>query len=146
MQREVALSKDKAGAEDWMWHSQALVLAHSGQLQRARNMSRRAVDLARQAGQRERAAVYETGTAVWESLFGNAAAARQSAVAALQLSKGRDVEYGAAFALALAGESLRSQTLANDLERRFPEDTSVRYNYLPTLHALFALRRGESGS
>ena len=62
---------------------------------------------------------------------------------ALELSKARDVEYGAAFALALAGDSSRSQALANDLERRFPEDTSVRFNYRPTLRALFALNRGE---
>jgi hypothetical protein len=32
-----------------------------------------------------------------------------------------------------------SQTLANDLEKRFPEDTLVRFNYVPTLRALLAL-------
>jgi tetratricopeptide (TPR) repeat protein len=32
-----------------------------------------------------------------------------------------------------------SQTLANDLETRFPEDTAVKFNYLPALRALFAL-------
>ena len=106
-------------------------------------MSRRAADLAQQAAQRERAALYETGAALWEAFFGNASAARQSATAALELSKDRDVEYGAAFALALSGDSSRSQTLANDLERRFPEDTSVRFSYLPALRALLALNHGE---
>jgi tetratricopeptide (TPR) repeat protein len=106
-------------------------------------MSRRAVDLAQQAGQRERAALYETGAAVWEAFFGNASAARRSAIEALELSKGRDVEYGAAFALDLARDFSRSQALANDLERRFPEDTSVRFSYLPTLRALVALSRGK---
>ena len=139
MEREVALSHGEAGAEDWISHSEALVLARSGQLQQARRATRRAVDLAQQAGQRERAAVYETGAAVWEAFFGNAPAARQSAMEALELSKGRDIEYGAAFALALAGDLSRSQTLANDLERRFPEDTPVRFGYLPTLRALSAL-------
>jgi hypothetical protein len=33
--------------------------------------------------------------------------------------------------------------LAKDLERRFPEDTSVRYHYLPTLRALAALNGGK---
>jgi eukaryotic-like serine/threonine-protein kinase len=56
-------------------------------------------------------------------------------MAALELSKERDVEYGAAFALALSGDSSRSQALANDLERRFGEDTSVRFSYLPALRA-----------
>src|SRR6185312_10577707 len=54
----------------------------------------------------------------------------------------RDVEFGAAFALALAGESSRSQAIADDLEKRFPEDTSVRFTYLPTLRALSELARG----
>ena len=119
------------------------MLARSGQLRLARRMSRRAIDLAQQAGQRERAATYETGVAVWEAFFGNALAARQSVMAALNLSKGRDVEYGAAFALALSGDSSRSQMLANDLERRFPEDTSVRFNYMPTLRALHALKNND---
>ena len=35
-----------------------------------------------------------------------------------------------------------SQKLANDLNRRFPEDTAVQYQYLPVLHALAALRTG----
>ena len=99
--------------------------------------------LSRQAAKRERAALYETGAALREAFFGNAPAARRSAMAALELSKGRDVEYGAAFALALSGDSSRSQTLANDLERRFPEDTSVRFSYLPALRALLALNHGE---
>ena len=63
-------------------------------------MSRRAADLAQQATQPGRAALYETGAALWEAFFGNAGAARRGALAALELSKDRDVEYGAAFALA----------------------------------------------
>jgi predicted Zn-dependent protease len=31
----------------------------------------------------------------------------------------------------------------DDLDRRFPEDTSVRFTYLPTLRALLSLHRGE---
>ena len=106
-------------------------------------MSRHAVDLAQQAGRREKAAVYEAGVAVWEASFGNAPAARRSATEALELSKGRDVEYGVAFAMALAGDYSRAEALADDLERRFPEDTFVRFTYGPTLRALFALNRGE---
>jgi eukaryotic-like serine/threonine-protein kinase len=143
MEREAALGEAHPGAQDWMLHAESLTLARSGQLQRAREMSRRAVDLALQAGQRERAAIFVTEAAVWEALFGNVSTARQKASAALELSKGRDVEYGAAFALALAKDSSRSQALANNLENRFPEDTSVQFSYLPTLRALFALNRGE---
>ena len=106
-------------------------------------MSQRAADLAQQADKRESAALYRNRSSAMGSLFRECAAARQSAMAALELSKDRDVEYGAAFALALSGDSARSQTLANDLERRFPEDTAVRFNYLPALRALLALNHGE---
>jgi len=139
MERAVALAQGKPGVEDGISDHEAFVLAYSGHLQQARRMSQRAADLAQQAAQRERAALYQTGPALWEAFFGDAPAAKRSAVAALALSNDREVQYGAAFALALSGDSSRSQTLANNLERRFPEDTSVRLSYLPALRALLAL-------
>jgi len=143
MERAAALGLGRSGGEDGISHHQALVLAYSGHLQQARRMSRRAAEVAQQAGQRERAALYETGAALREAFFGNALAARRSAMAGLELSKGREVEYGVAFALALSGDASRSQILANDLERRFWEDTSVRFSYMPALRALLALNHGE---
>ncbi len=79
-----------------------------------------------------------------EAFFGNAAEARRSVKAALALSKARDVEYGAAFALATLADSDQAQTLADDLEKQFPEDTNVKFAYLPVLRALLALGRGNS--
>ena len=46
-------------------------------------------------------------------------------------------------ALALAGDSARSQKIADDLDRRSPEDTVVQLSYLPVLRAMNALNRGE---
>ena len=69
------------------------------------------------------------------SLFRKCVDARQNAMAALTLSNSRDVEYGVAFALAVAGESSRSQALTDDLSRRFPEDTKVSFTFTPTLRA-----------
>src|SRR4029079_18695500 len=54
-----------------------------------------------------------------------------------EVARGRHVRYAAA--LAIAGERSRAQAIADDLEGRFPEDTSVRFNYVPTLRALSAL-------
>jgi DNA-binding winged helix-turn-helix (wHTH) protein/tetratricopeptide (TPR) repeat protein len=139
MNREVKLAAGKPSAEDWMTHSRALVLARAGELRQARIMSNRAAELALQSRQRERAATYKAGVAVCEAFFGDVSAARRSAAAALALSNGRDVEYAVAFAFILSGDIQRTQSLAKDLERRFPEDTSVRYNYLPVLNGLLAL-------
>jgi serine/threonine protein kinase len=143
MDRVASLARGKLGVEDWMLHAESLVQARSGRVQAATRLSRRALDMAQQTGQRERAATYQAAEAVWQAFFGDAPAAKRGATAALQLSNGRDVEYGSAFALALAGDLPRAQSLAADLERRFPEDTSVQFNYLPALRALFALNHGE---
>ena len=143
MQREVAMAQGKTRVQDWISNHQAFALAYLGRLHAAREMSRASVGLAQQEGQRERASLYEAGAALRESLLGNAAAARQHANAALALSKARDTEYGAAVALTLSGDLSKAQKLADDLEKRFPEDTSVRFSYLPTLRGLFALNRRE---
>ena len=71
MDRAAALARSKPGVEDQLFFVQALVLARSGHLQLARRMSGRAVDVAQQTGQRERAATYETGAAVWDAFFGS---------------------------------------------------------------------------
>ena len=64
-------------------------------------------------------------------------------MAALELSRGRDVQYAASLALAFAGDSARSEPLADDLEKRFPEDTFSKFTYVPVLRALAALERGK---
>src|SRR5262249_18710274 len=132
-------ARGEQGVEDWMSHNQALVLARSGRMREARAMWERAIGLAQQAGNRERVAIYQSAEAVCEAHFGNLAAPQTGARAALELAKGRDVVYAAAFALALSGDSGDSQRLTADLEKRFPEDTAVQFGYLPTLHALAAL-------
>ena len=139
MKREIDRARGNLEAEDWMSHNQALVLARSGQMRNARILWQHTIELAQQTGNREKAAIYQAAQAVCEAHFGNRDQAKERARAALELGKGRDVEYAAAFALALSGDASGSQSLADDLAKRFPEDTPVQFEYLPTLRALFAL-------
>ncbi|MBV9503529.1 MAG: protein kinase, partial [Acidobacteriia bacterium] len=132
MAREVARSHEGYGAEDALADNEAFALAYSGRLEQARGMSRRAEELAQQAGETETAALYETAASLREALYGNVAMASQSARAALAISQDREVEYGGAFALILAGDS-HGKTLIDDLAKRFGQDTSVRFAYLPEL-------------
>jgi serine/threonine protein kinase len=129
----------KAGLEDLIPHFEALALARSGRLQDARRMSAVPVEIAQRSGRRERAALFAAARAVWEAFYGNAAAARKSASQALALGRGRNVDYAAAFALALSDDLPQARGLAEDLAREFPEDTFVQFMYLPTLRALFSL-------
>jgi len=144
MERQMALAQGKSGTADWISDREAFVLANSGHLREARKMSQHAADFAQEAGHQERAALFETRAALWEAFFGNATEAKQDAKAALELARNREVQYGAAVALALSGESTQALILANDLQRNFPEDTAVRFNYMPTVSALVALNRGEN--
>jgi serine/threonine protein kinase len=143
MQREAAAARGKSGAEELISDHQAFALAYAGHLQEATKMLRRASDLAQQAAHREKAASFETRVALWEAFYGSAPTAKPAAMAALALAKNREVQYGAALALAIAGDSSQAETLTNDLERSFPEDTSVKFNYLPTVRAFLALNRGD---
>jgi serine/threonine protein kinase/tetratricopeptide (TPR) repeat protein len=143
MDRIVALANGIRGAERAVANVEALALARSGRLTLARQSSSRAIDLARQAGQREVAVSYQAARAVWEAVCGNAAEGKRSAMGALELSKGRDVQYAAALALALSEDSSRSEALAGDLEKRFPEDTFAKFTYVPALRALAALEHGK---
>jgi len=143
MQQAAGQGRQNPGVEDWLAHAESSVLAYSGRLAQARSMSRHGVEVARQSALDERAALYEAGAAVREAFFGNAPEAKRRASAARQLSDARDVEWGAAFAWALARDVSQSQILANDLEQRFQEDTHVRFRYLPMLRALVALDAGE---
>ena len=143
MGRAVDQGQGASGAEDLVAEQEAFTQAYGGHLQEARRKSLRAVGLAQQSGEKERAALFEAGAALREALFGNATTAEQDAIAVLRLSQGRDAEYGAAFALALAGNSVQSRKLAETLARRWPEDTAVRFSYLPEVRALIALNHGE---
>jgi hypothetical protein len=144
MERVAALAQGKPGAEDWIDDLEAQAAAFFGHFQRSRQLSQRAVDFVRRSEQLERASQHEAARALREAFFGHAAEARQGVRAALELSNAQETVYGAALALALAGDSEPAQKYANDLEKRFPQDTLVKFSYLPTLRAIIALNRHES--
>ena len=121
MNQVVALAKRKHGAEHCVAHAEALAPARAGRLQAACLSSNRAMDLAPQEGQRETAAV--TGR--------RERCGAEGKRRALELSKGREVQYAAGLALAFSGESSRSEALAGDLERRFLEDAFVKFTHAP---------------
>ncbi|HEY6763514.1 MAG TPA: tetratricopeptide repeat protein, partial [Candidatus Sulfotelmatobacter sp.] len=144
MEQQVAWAEGKPGMEDRLLSGEAGTAAYGGRLGSAREFSRRAVASAERVEEKETAATYEGDSAVTEALFGSSAEAHERAAAALLLSRGRDVQYESALALAIAGDSAQSQKLAEDLAKRFPEDTLVQFRHLPTLHAQLALNRKDS--
>ena len=144
MVQQVAWSAGKPGAEDQLVSLEADTAAYSGRLRNAREFSRRAMDSAERTQEKEAAATYSALSGLREALFGNAEEARRRATLAMGLSAGRDVQYGAALAFVYAGDDARAQALADDLGKRFPEDTIVQFNFLPTLRAKLAVSKGNA--
>jgi len=42
------------------------------------------------------------------------------------------------------GDITQAEALADDVQKRFPEDASTRFSYLPTLRAILTLQRGDA--
>jgi len=121
--------------------------AYAGHLGKARELTKRAVDSAIRADSKEDAAIFQAIAAQREAAFGNAAKARQSAAEALKLapaSQGVGVE--AALAFAMAGDTARAESLAQDLGKRYPLDTQVQSLWLPAIQAQLALNKGNPGA
>jgi eukaryotic-like serine/threonine-protein kinase len=116
--------------------------AYGGHLGRARELTKRAVDSAIGADNKEDAAIYLANSALQHAAYGNATGARQSAAEALKLapaSPGTATE--AALALAMAGDTVRARSLAQNLGKRFPLSTQMRLLWLPAIQAQLALDR-----
>jgi tetratricopeptide (TPR) repeat protein len=77
MQKETNAAQGHSDAADWMQDREAFASASGGQLAKARDQSQRAVELAQQAGNTERAALFQAREALREGFFGNAAEARR---------------------------------------------------------------------
>jgi eukaryotic-like serine/threonine-protein kinase len=144
MERETTQRRAKWEAQGWFENQEALTLAYDGRMKEADRLSDRAVLLARQGGLQERAAQFEGARAAWNALLGMVAEAKRSAATALSLHRSRDADYGPAFALALLHDSTQARTIEADLEKRYPEDTSVQFSYLPAIRALDALNDGDA--
>ena len=143
MSHEVANATGKLGEEDLLLAMEGDTAAYFGHVAKARDFCQRAVSEAERARQNETAAGYAATCAVREALFDYRYKARLLATIANRRASGRDMDYAVALALAYAGEIKRGQALTDDLAKRYPEDTIVQFNYLPTLRAKLALRQSD---
>jgi serine/threonine protein kinase/Tfp pilus assembly protein PilF len=114
--------------------------AYGGRLANARELTKRAVDSAIRADSKENGAIWQANAALQEAAYGNAAEARRTAAEALRLAPAsQGVEVEAALAFAMAGDTARTESLAQDLGKRFPLDTQMQSLWLPAIQAQLAL-------
>jgi serine/threonine protein kinase/tetratricopeptide (TPR) repeat protein len=139
MRRQVALANGNVGIEDMLLAAQADSEAFHGRLGEARESSRRAIESAKRAGNRETAALWQMNGALRDAEFGNWQVARRGVAAALALASNRDLQTLAALILAQSGDAAQAQKMINDLARRYPLDTLINGYWLPTVRAAIEL-------
>jgi Flp pilus assembly protein TadD/predicted Ser/Thr protein kinase len=143
METQAAWAQGKAGIEDAFLSMQSDTQASYGHLGQARELSRRATELAEHAGAKETAALWRVNAALREVEFGNAAAAKQGVRAALALAPGHDIRILAALTLARLGEG-EAKTLAADLAKGDPSSTVLNSYWLPVIQSALQLSQGNS--
>jgi serine/threonine protein kinase/tetratricopeptide (TPR) repeat protein len=139
MEREANQLMGKPGYEDVALYYQSETAACGGQFSKAKELSQRAVESAQRADEKETAAGYAAEAALRAALVGDMTFAKQQAQTSLPLSEGGDVKAMSAIVLGLAGDSATATRVADDLNKRLPEDTIVQYDYLPMIRAAVAL-------
>jgi eukaryotic-like serine/threonine-protein kinase len=133
MEQQVASATGKTGVDDQILFLESETAAYHGAFVNAQELTRRSADSAQRINEKETAGEYQAHDAVREALVGNMAVAKREAETALAAAHGRQVEAFSAIALALAGETAQAEHLADDLSKRFPEDTIVKFEYLPMI-------------
>jgi tetratricopeptide (TPR) repeat protein len=151
----VFLSGDSAGmAEEQQWRAahpkseniglslEADSAAFAGHLGKARELSRRAVDSATREDSKESGAIWWEHAALREAAFGNFTEAKRAGAAGIRLAgASRAVQVEAGLAYAMTGDNARAESLALDLNKRYPLDTHVQSLWLPAIRAQVALSR-----
>jgi len=145
MAQQTSWAAGRPGDQSLLLSYEADTAAFQGQLNKARELSRQAAAAADVAGRRERAGGCEAVAALREALLGNGAEAKRFVSSALAHSSGRDVEFVAGLALALVGEKEKAVEIADLMKGKFPDDTIVKFNYLPTIYGAIALDDRDPG-
>jgi eukaryotic-like serine/threonine-protein kinase len=141
MARLGSTATGKPGTEDLLLAVQGDTAGWYGNLKKARDLTRQAMDSAQNNDAKETAAVYQAMAALREVESGNRERARVDAVAALKLAPNQYVQVLTALSLARAGDTAEAERVANELAKIFPLDTLVQRYWLPAIRAAVALER-----
>src|SRR2546422_7044980 len=120
-----------------------LVASH-GQLRRARELSQRATELARQLKRKDAEAGALSDLAVGEAEWGQSRQAEADVAAALGVSRSSPIVISAARALSLVGADSKAEALLEELAKRRPADIVLQTMDLPMARGMAELHRGQS--
>ena len=139
MEQQIAWGAGKPGEEDPLLSAQSDTEGYYGRQSSARDFARRAVDSAMRADSKETAGLWQANGALREAEFGNSTEALHESAAALARAPGRDVKVLTALAIARTGDAKRAHTMAEELEKDYSTNTTLKLYWFPTLHAAIDL-------
>ena len=94
------------------------------------------------ADSKETGAIWHENAALREAIFGNVTEGKQAATEGLKLTPtSQSVGVEAALAYAMTGDTAHAESMAQDLNKRFPLDTQMQSLWLPAIRAQVALDR-----
>jgi eukaryotic-like serine/threonine-protein kinase len=139
MSEQVAWFADRPEVQNEMLALEAETEGYAGHLNKARELTRRAVDSALRTDNKAGASIWELEGAFREEIFGEPDA-RERAIAAMNIAPNSPEaqEFGA-LVLAGSGDTKRSESLMQELQKRFPFHTMLQSHWLPTIRAQIAL-------
>jgi tetratricopeptide (TPR) repeat protein len=142
MQHVLEQGRGKAG-EEVLVMFQAEQAASSGSLKKARTLYERAVEVAQPAKFAEAAAGMMLVQAFTEAELGNPREAREAVRRGLALARTKITMTPAALALARVGDAGEALKLADELHKRYPDDTLLNAVFLPSTQAALELGRNK---
>ena len=145
MEREANLVMSRPANVDRMLYIESQAAAYGGQMSRSRELLGRVVEEMQRAGNKAGAGAYLAQASLDEALLGDFVLSKRQAEDALKLVDNIDRPYTkatAAITLGLVGESQKAVRIADDFGRRFPEATSVQFQYLPMIRTAVAIQSG----
>lgn len=145
--KQTAWFDDKPDFQHELFGAEADTEGYYGHQEKARELTRRAVDSAIHADNKEAAATWLALGAYREALFGNFPEARKQGAEANTLSPAsQSVGFLAALAEAQSGDTAHALALAQDLNKQYPQATAVQSYAVPTIRAAAALAKKDPAS
>jgi tetratricopeptide (TPR) repeat protein len=141
MQRQVEWAAGKPD-EVGMIRMQASVALFEGRLARARELTRRANQLAASNNTKGEIAAGAAILAEQAALFGKCQPVQEAISALKNAPPDRDATLMLSIALALCGQTDQAEALVEDLAKRFPTDLVLNAAELPAARAAIELNRG----
>jgi serine/threonine protein kinase/tetratricopeptide (TPR) repeat protein len=122
---------------------QAGVALSRGQLKKALEFNRRSTELLLSQDRKENASQNEAATAFSQAVLGRCSESKQQAAHAITLSRGKVDLSVAAVDFALCGDTAQAQSLADELLKRFPQETISSGVMIPLIRGALENNRGK---